>query len=330
MLVDFPLKKEEELRKARGQLQNFTTRFPFRLRPEIIDNLKAADVYEKGSRDSFLYWVEFGTFDVAHISVFGASIYENVKNNLTQFKSLLKTAVNDSVSLHEKVDAPWDAFRGFGGDRHIAKKIIALFYPEKVLPILNTKYLEHFALKLGLRVQDSTRRLFQRDYDDLTVGEKFEVYHDMFSKWKEEKAPGVDNLVFAKFLYTDLPPPEIPTQPQAEIRSGTLGFMGHLFEPENELGVVSLFSMYHSELGFPFILSIQNSFPDATIIDNDRRTVKAEFEYKASNFIQHEHPSKGCDLIVCWENDLPQTPGPEILALKDEIPRVIKNRFLEE
>jgi hypothetical protein len=46
--------------------------------------------------------------------------------------------------------------------------------------------------------------------------------------------------------------------------------------------------------------------------------VAIEFEYKSSNFKQHKHDPKGCDIIVCWENDWKDCPL-EIIELKTEI-----------
>lgn len=329
-ISDFISKNKEKLDAVRDEIEDFNRRFPFRPKPTLIDGLKPSDVYEKGARESFFYWVEFGTFDVAHLSIYGATNYENTKGKLNEFKELLKLAVDDKLSVHEKVDAPWDSFRGFGGDRHIAKKILSLFYPEAIFPIMNTGHLQHFAAKLGLDVQVETKELFNREYEDTSVGERFEAFNNILNRWRQKHASVADNVALARFLYATFSPPEKPSPSTRGERAGALGLIGHLFEPENELGVVSLFSMHHRELGFPFIISIQASFPDAIVIDSDKKTLRVEFEYMASNFIQHNHPEKGCDLIVCWENDLKQNIAPEVLALEDEIPRLVRTRFLSE
>lgn len=330
-LVDFA-RGDERVKKAKKQLEEFTRRFPFRVNQKAIQNLTPRDIWEKGSKDSFFYWVQFGTYDVAHITVWSVGPFENARNGIHDFKKLLATIVDDSVSLHDKIDDPnWDKLGGFGGDRHICKKIVALFYPEKVLPIFNTKHLEYFASKIGIDPFHRMKELFQKDYDDekVTVGEQFEVLNDVLGRWRQDNAPATDSLVFTRYLYKTFPPPK-PT-PVSE-QFGLLSFAGLLFEPENEMGVVSLFSMYHRELDFPFIVKIQKGFPDATVIDTEGNTVTIEFEYIASNFIQHGHPQKGCDLIVCWENDLSQNQplGPSILVLKDKMRSLIKGRFLEE
>jgi len=74
------------------------------------------------------------------------------------------------------------------------------------------------------------------------------------------------------------------------------------FTPQNEMGVVHLFSLMQEELGCK-IVEIKASYPDA-IVEKDGKRFRVEFEYKASNFILHKHDSSMCDLIVCWLNDL--------------------------
>jgi len=315
-----------EVQEARRELAEFAKRFPFRARPESIEDLKPSDVYEKGSRDSLFYWVEYGTSNVGRITVYGASIFENARAKLSELKRLLKIAADDSLSLHEKIDAPWDTFRGFGGDRHIAKKIVTFLYPDKVLPVFRTAHFEHFASGLGQDPNRATKQLFNKDYENSSVGEKFEALNHLISKWRDDSAPGIDNIAVKRFLYHEFTPPSAETVTD---QVGTLGSTGLLFEPENELGVVSIFSMYHQELGFPFIVKIQNGFPDATVISDEADTVIIEFEHKASNFLQHGHPADGCDLVVCWENDYPQGIGPEVLALKEKIKDIMKNRLPE-
>lgn len=81
---------------------------------------------------------------------------------------------------------------------------------------------------------------------------------------------------------------------------------------KNELGVIVYFSQEASKAGYE-ILKIGSDYPDA-IITKDSVEYKAEFEYLASNFNQHGHDIRECDIIICWENDLPDCPLP-IIAL---------------
>jgi len=53
-------------------------------------------------------------------------------------------------------------------------------------------------------------------------------------------------------------------------------------------------------------------------MDKERDIKKIEFEVRASGFIEHGHDRKGCDFIVCWENDLESNEDlPQIIQLKD-------------
>lgn len=74
------------------------------------------------------------------------------------------------------------------------------------------------------------------------------------------------------------------------------------FIPQNEMGVIYLFSLMQDQLGCELV-EIRSKFPDAKI-KKDGRIYEIEFEFKASNFILHKHNPKHCDLIVCWEHDL--------------------------
>jgi hypothetical protein len=101
-----------------------------------------------------------------------------------------------------------------------------------------------------------------------------------------------------------------------------INFRGMNNAPINELGVIYLFGMVASELGF-IIENMRTAFPDC----EGKRKIKGknrwekvfiEFEYKSSNFREHCHDPKQCDLVVCWEHDWRDCPV-EVLSLKDII-----------
>lgn len=69
-----------------------------------------------------------------------------------------------------------------------------------------------------------------------------------------------------------------------------------------------IFSKYAKDFGFD-IINIQKSFPDCTAIDrrnNRNKQVYIELEYKAGNFISHEHHKQmqtGKEyIIICWDD----------------------------
>jgi hypothetical protein len=91
------------------------------------------------------------------------------------------------------------------------------------------------------------------------------------------------------------------------------------YAPENELGVVFLFSRIASRLQFR-IEKIRAAYPDCIAYrhagDREKR-VRIEFEFRSSNFRAHKHDANECDCIVCWDHDWPGVPERiEVIELK--------------
>lgn len=86
-----------------------------------------------------------------------------------------------------------------------------------------------------------------------------------------------------------------------------------MFEPRNEQGVIVRFVQEYPDM----IVSIQTGFPDAIIRNQEGVELRAEFEYCSSNFRQHGHDPRECDIIICWEHDLENTVMP-VITLKDK------------
>ena len=105
-----------------------------------------------------------------------------------------------------------------------------------------------------------------------------------------------------------------------------LNFRGLQHAPLNEQGVVFLFGMICSELGF-VVEAIQTAYPDCEAkrcIDRSRdkwERVRIEFEYRSSHFKDHGHDHKQCDLIVCWIHNWKECPL-EVIELKSVIERI--------
>lgn len=102
-------------------------------------------------------------------------------------------------------------------------------------------------------------------------------------------------------------------------------FHGFIYEPDNEEETVALFLRAMERLK-PFwcVKRLQMDFPDGLFFDLERNIdIRVEFEYFASHFLQHKHDSKGCDFVICWEDDLPRSLaknlGLSILSLKNEL-----------
>ena len=87
-------------------------------------------------------------------------------------------------------------------------------------------------------------------------------------------------------------------------------------DPTNHEGVVALFSKVHRELGYPKIVTLGTAFPDATVEDEDGNEKRIEFELKSMTFDREGHNPKGCDLIVCWEDNWGSAAEVPVIELK--------------
>lgn len=317
---EFESKVEKGVKRAWLKHKEFLKLYPFREHPEEIDLLTPEKIYNPGAGgDWFLGWIEFRLRDLGHIRAGSALYAESARDNPEKFKELLRMTVDDSLTISQKIDSHWEDIRGFGGDKTIAKKIIFCYYPDEILPIFKTEDLEHFANQLQIDFKKEAYESFGKSYELLSIGRKIGHLNSLLlrSRDKETEIKRWDNLLFAGFLYDTFSPQRIPARPETV---DPLHPLGILFEPEYEQEVVYLFSVFHRELGFPYIIKIRNEFPDALVMDRKKGVKRVEFEVRASDFIQHKHDSKGCDLIVCWENDLEANEDlPSIISLEDFI-----------
>jgi hypothetical protein len=95
--------------------------------------------------------------------------YVNVSENLEKFRELLRIAVDGGKSLAEKVDADWHRIKRLGGNRHIAKKIIYLYNPDRAFPIFKSEDLQ-FVEELGRKPEsESLVRLKKSLWNRITV-----------------------------------------------------------------------------------------------------------------------------------------------------------------
>ncbi len=66
-----------------------------------------------------------------------------------------------------------------------------------------------------------------------------------------------------------------------------------------------LLGLAQAHLPFPFVVTgINDAVPDCEGLDpTTGRRIAIELEVRSRNFLSHRHPIKGCDYIVCWEDD---------------------------
>ena len=144
--------------------------------------------------------------------------------------------------------------------------------------------------------------------------------------WLERDEPDYPHLPALRRLCAGIKAP----QPKSSLapRCGDLLRVRALdHAPTSESAVVFLFGLVAEELGF-VLETVGAQFPDAIgrrRIGKTWQHVRIEFEYESRSFRAHRHDPKGCDLIVCWEDNWPEAPV-EVLELKWEIARLMEDR----
>lgn len=80
------------------------------------------------------------------------------------------------------------------------------------------------------------------------------------------------------------------------------------YAPDNEQGVVFLFSaIARSKYGLS-VERVQGGFPDCVAYQGGKR-IRIEFEFQSRNFELHGHDANKCDWIVCWSHNWPGVPN---------------------
>jgi len=109
-------------------------------------------------------------------------------------------------------------------------------------------------------------------------------------------------------------------------RSMLINFEGFRHAPENELGVVFLFSKIARRMGFLEIDVIQQKFPDCWAYYRRKVGVGrtwVEFEFMSHGFKSHIKELKklrlGKGFVVCWEHDWKECENyAKVIELKSE------------
>jgi hypothetical protein len=90
------------------------------------------------------------------------------------------------------------------------------------------------------------------------------------------------------------------------------------YAPENELGVVFLFSHLAKERFGLRIKRVLYGHPDC-IAYSGTKEIRIEFEFKSSNFAERRSDATKCDWLVCWIHDWPTVPDRiRIIELREE------------
>ncbi len=198
------VKRETEL--AFGSLKQFRQKYPFTenlreiewLNPDKLFKLSPDEVGE------FFKSIEGFLKNLGYTPPNSSNVYRNARLQISDFKNLLRAAVDDRKSLAQKVDAPWERIGGISQDKALPKKIIYCFNYEKgtVLPIFSNQHLRHFTNRVVDYPTGQTKYF--------SHGQEYEYYTTELLKTKNSLATtkGWSTLYFARFLYASYPPPD--------------------------------------------------------------------------------------------------------------------------
>jgi len=201
------VKREVEL--SLGALKQFRERFPFVenlreiewLDPDKLCKLNPDEVGE------FFLFLEGFLKNLGRYAVVSTNIYRNVRFQISDFKNLLRTTVDDRKSLAQKVDAPWERIGGISQDKALPKKIIFCFNYEKgiVLPVFSNQHLRFFVNRV---VDYPTGQIKY-----FSQGQEYEHYTQELIETKNSLLLTKDwsPLYFVRFLYAVYPPPDTET-----------------------------------------------------------------------------------------------------------------------
>jgi hypothetical protein len=189
---------QQAIREANDEVKQFLERFPFNKHPELIDNLRQEELFQKDI--GFLHWIAFKEKS-GGLGTRSADFVDRAKQNWDKFKQLLKVTVDPSKTLIEKVDAHWEEIPRFGGDKTIAKKIIYLYNSDRILPIYSSNHSERFLKKFKIDYLEEAKSNYGKNYSDLTIGERYDLLTKMLLRVKEDLNPNWDIQTFSKFLY---------------------------------------------------------------------------------------------------------------------------------
>jgi len=97
--------------------------------------------------------------------------------------------------------------KGWGGDKHYAKKIIFCYFPEDTLPLFKTEHTEGFARAIASQemeqIESKSEEKCGKSYDNLSIGQRYEVLTEILLEAKKKylsDLKDLDNALFVKAL----------------------------------------------------------------------------------------------------------------------------------
>lgn len=212
MVANFERRNEtqrwmRDVSRGSAAQKQFLAMFPFRRRPNEINNLRSSDI------EDIFEWLETKLRPLGAIYLRGRRPINEAIAKADLFRELLAVCVS-ARSLQAKLDDPrWAQIPGFGSDpihhdRQIARKIIATYYPSQTIPVFNTSHMKHFCEVLGIDLNQLANETYHEDYDDLLTGRKWALATKALLAIKRECAVlrGTDNVYLMYCLYNIAPP----------------------------------------------------------------------------------------------------------------------------
>jgi len=100
----------------------------------------------------------------------------------------------------------------------------------------------------------------------------------------------------------------------------------NLAEPVSEMMVVYLAGFITPLFGWRTLV-VREEFPDALFEDvASNEKVRVEFESSSSNFLDHNHSPSGCDVIICWQDNMSRADKARCLFAENPDLKIIELR----
>jgi len=180
-------KKEiETSEKCLKHLDKFYELFPNN--PELLSLLKEGDVYNPKSaeKDYFFNYIEHRLKPLGHITVRSSRPYKNAIQDIGFFRKLLIQVTDKSLPVSKRLSG-WEKIKFFGGDKLIAKKIAFLYDKDNIYPIYKNSDWEEFFRQLEIGFMEESERHFHRQYKDLLIEEKFEIFNSLLKRFQQNE-----------------------------------------------------------------------------------------------------------------------------------------------
>lgn len=197
---------KREVDNALALFKEFRVKFPFAENPQSIYWLEPDKILKTNSNEigEFFHYLVYSLNSLSNLTIQNSNVYQNIRTQIADFKTLLHVVVDKKKSLAQKVDAPWEKISGLGQDKHIAKKIIFCFNYESraVLPIFSTPHLRHFVNRVVEAPKSETKYY--------SLGQEYAHYTSELLKAKDSLpiTRAWEIIYFARFLYNAYPPPD--------------------------------------------------------------------------------------------------------------------------